>query len=67
MFGGSSTPAAPPPPAPAPTENDAEVEEAIRKERLNQRKRKGAASTILTGQQGLGSDAPTTRTTLLGQ
>ena len=67
LFGGSKVPAAPPAPPPAPTANDPEVQEAIRKERLAQRKRKGAASTILTGELGVMGSPAVSQKTLLGQ
>jgi hypothetical protein len=68
LFGGKGYNLPPvPPPVPPPTPSDAEVEEAKRKERLVQRKRKGRAATILTGQQGISGEAPVSRKTLLGE
>lgn len=51
----------------APTEDDAAIREAASKQRELEKKRKGRASTILTGGSGDDSTAPTTRKILLGE
>lgn len=50
----------------APTEEDPEVREAARKQRLAAAKAKGSAGTLLTGGQGVTGDAPVQIKTLLG-
>lgn len=59
-------------PAPAPVqappaETDQAVEEEVLKQRAAQRRRQGAAATILTGQSGVTQEAAVSRKTLLGQ
>lgn len=54
------------PPAP-PQITDPEVEEARRRARLAEQKRRGRASTILTGGSGLGQDPSVARKNLLGE
>lgn len=57
----------PPPPLPDPTVLDPSIEEARRRARLADRKRKGRAATILTSPSGAGSgDAATLRKRLGG-
>lgn len=51
----------------APTEDDAAIKDAAAKDRELEKKRKGRASTILTGSEGDTSTAPTTRKILLGE
>jgi hypothetical protein len=59
-----SKPKLPPPPAPPPELSDEEIEAQRRLVRERDRKRKGRASTILTGQM----DEPSVgKKTLLGQ
>lgn len=57
-------PASPPPPI---DDTDVRLEAAREEERQRQAKKKGRASTILTGPQGLAGPAPVQRKTLLGQ
>lgn len=62
LFGSSAMPA----PQELPDyEANREAEEAARRRRVAERLKKGRASTILTGGQGLLSEAPT-RKTILG-
>lgn len=65
MCGGGS-----PPPvqavAPAPTVEDPEVQEAIRKEKELARRRMGRQNTILTGPGGLGGETSGKKTLLGG-
>jgi hypothetical protein len=58
-------PPAPPPPPP-PIEEDPKVKQAADEERRRQRLRKGRRATILTGPQGLQTEAPLQKKTLLG-
>jgi hypothetical protein len=53
--------------APPPKEDDAAIKDAAAKDRELEKKRKGRASTILTGGEGDTSTAPTTRKILLGE
>ena len=57
-------PAAPPPP---PSKTDQQVQQAQINQRLAMQKRRGQASTILTGAQGLLTGSPVQRKTLLGE
>lgn len=59
-------PAPPPPPPPVPQEQDDAVVKARNDARARALAARGAASTIMTNGQGLGSSAPTGKT-LLGQ
>ena len=56
LFG--SAPSLPPEPPPPPTPEDPAIEEARRKRLMSEQKRKGRASTILTG--GLGDQSSVT-------
>ncbi len=60
-------PKAPPPPPPPPEKDDSEVQAAAAAERERQRKARGRASTILTGGEGLTTNASTARKQLLGE
>tara|TARA_R100000234_G_scaffold1165_2_gene1035 strand:+ start:13956 stop:14174 length:219 start_codon:yes stop_codon:yes gene_type:complete len=63
----SRKPPPPPPPPPArPVITPAQVKETKRTEDINAQK-KGQAASIVTGGQGLLSEAPTNVPTLLGQ
>lgn len=63
----SRTPPPPPPPPPArPVITPAKVKETKRTEDINAQKQ-GQAASIVTGGQGLLSEAPTNVPTLLGQ
>ena len=62
-----SIPAPPPAPAPPPVDDSAELEAARQAERERQMKKRGRASTLLTGPQGLAGTAPVQKKTLLGQ
>ena len=58
-FGGGGTPSAPPPPAAPPSKSDAQVQAEVAAARMAAKKRKGRASTILTGDTraaGFGAD-----------
>lgn len=66
MCGGGGSPAPPPPPPPAPKVEDPAVQEAIEKERLLHRKRKGRQSTILTSVIGELKSQESDKKTLLG-
>lgn len=64
-----SPPPPPPPPAPAPVQivEDKSAEKAAAdKEKLAASKRKGRASTMITGGEGVTEAAPTALATLLG-
>lgn len=64
--GGSAKQILPPAPAPAPTPEDPAALEARRRTLSEQRQRRGRASTLLTGGQGVTGSAPVARKTLLG-
>lgn len=62
-------PLAPPPPPPSPVGDSAnakQTNEAMEAAAAAERKARGRSSTLLTGAQGLTSDAPTSRRMLLG-
>ncbi len=58
---------APPPPPKVPTPVDEGVSKAREDEKRKALLAQGRQSTLLTGSQGLVSEAPTQRKTLLGQ
>jgi len=63
-----SPPPPPPPPAEPPAFDDAERKAQIAAEQAEiRRKRKGRASTILTGSQGLTEEETLQKKTLLGE
>lgn len=55
------------PPPPVPQVTDPAVEDAARRARQAEGKRKGRRSTLLTGGQGVTEDANVAKKTLLGQ
>lgn len=62
MFGFSSKPPRmPDPPPPEPVREDPAVAEAATKLRLSEQRRRGRASTIITGARGVTEDAPLAR------
>jgi hypothetical protein len=68
LFSTPDIPSPAPPPTPPPIEDeDARLEEVKEEERQRQKAKKGRASTILTGPQGLAGPATVQRKTLLGQ
>lgn len=65
LFGGG--PSAPPPLPPLPTPEDPAVKERERRERLAAARRRGRASTIVSGPLGDSDQGPVDRKRLLGQ
>lgn len=66
LFSKPSPPPPPPPPPPAPAIKPAPSQEAENVQR-QQAKKKGQASTNVTGGQGLLTETPTQKPSLLGQ
>lgn len=64
LFGGGGGSSRPPAPPPVVTQNTEAVKEAARLEADRLRKRRGAASTILTGPAGVLGSAPGQQVTL---
>tara|TARA_R110001599_G_scaffold171353_1_gene362428 strand:+ start:442208 stop:442417 length:210 start_codon:yes stop_codon:yes gene_type:complete len=67
-IGGSpKAPAAPKPPPAVVTQEEQAVVDSRDRERLRRQRAAGQSSTILTGSEGVTTDAPVTKKTLLGQ
>lgn len=66
LFGGKSAAAAPLPPPVAPTIDNSQIAIQAAQDAQLRRSTAGRASTILTGGQGVTSNAPTSSAKLLG-
>tara|TARA_Y100000590_G_scaffold408055_1_gene498848 strand:- start:449 stop:676 length:228 start_codon:yes stop_codon:yes gene_type:complete len=67
FFPDPPAPPPPPPPPPAPPIQPSATKAAGSKAGATARKRRGQASTITTGAEGLMTEAPTIKPSLLGQ
>ena len=67
FFPNTPEPPPPPPPPPAPPIQPSATKGAGSKAAAGARKRRGQASTIITGAEGLMTEAPTIKPSLLGQ